>query len=403
MSLETLINIVSTESDESAEDVLIYLIQILDEFGTNSFNDDDVKNEISTVGILLCEKLHSEGYLHVSFQYSCNNLDEETESLSYKCKYCEGVLHESMNEHEVTRIYKFSRESYNAILEFNFIMKKNRYFIPELYRNYDNLINEIDNVVPFLGSGISMPFNLPNWEGLLRRLEDFLPEEFHKKYYNELVTEGSYFEAFDLLMDKSMNVSNEDQLKEEIVQIISQAHMDIADDEHNMLDLIKLNSHYYISTNYDLIFEHFLANENGYNTPVCMDEIGNLRNISTTGNRVIHLHGHINRKSSMVVTKKDYSKLYNRKGILVQLAAILGNKSLLFIGFSFKDKFFTDIYDTLVNILKTHHYIVLFNPNLQEIRELNKKNIRVIGLKVDNDDYIDAISTLINFIVRKVN
>jgi len=403
MSLETLINIVSTESDESSEDVLTCLNKIIDEFGTNPFNDDDIKKEVSNVGVLLCEKLYSEGLLQVSFSYSCNDLDEETESLSHNCKYCGELLHESIQYHDVTRTYKFSRITYNEILKYNSILKENKYFMPELYRNYDNLVNEIDSVVPFLGSGISMPFNMPNWEGLLRGLEEFLSEEFHKKYYNELISEGSYFEAFDLLLDKSVNISNEDQLKDEIVQVISQANMNIADDEHNISDLIKLNSHYYISTNYDLIFEHYLTSEDGYNTPVCMDEIGNLRNMSTTGNKVIHLHGHINRKSSMVVTKKDYSKLYSKKGILVQLAAILGNKSLLFIGFSFKDKFFNDIYDTLVNILKTHHYLVLFNPSLQEIRELNKKNIKVIGLRVNDGDYIDAIRTLINFVVRENN
>ncbi|MCP3774341.1 SIR2 family protein [Paenibacillus sp. MZ04-78.2] len=236
---------------------------------------------------------------------------------------------------------------------------------------------------------------------MLRELEEFLSKEFQKEAYSEFIDEGDFFGGLDYLLDKSLYISNEDQLKDEIIKIIIKANLGIDESEHNFYDFVELKADFYITTNYDLLMEHFLTDAGDYNTPICMDEIGNLRNMSTSGNSIIHLHGHINRKSSMIVTKKDYTKLYSKKGTLVQLSVIVGSRPLLFIGYSFKDKFFVQMYEKLIEILQTDHYLVLFNPDTKEIKELNKKNIKVIGLSVTDGNYAKAIKVLINYIKRK--
>ncbi|ETT77488.1 hypothetical protein C173_03194 [Paenibacillus sp. FSL R7-277] len=400
MSLEILIDTVKNETEESEEKIQSSILNLIEKFGTNHFNDDDIQVNVSNLEILLCEKLHEAGLLNIVFQYHCheNAGDEETKNLSDKCSYCMKILHDGARDHEINRVYNFSRGHYDKIVSYISMKDEQKYFMPELQRNFENLKKDIDTIIPFLGAGVSIPLGLPNWENLLKNFYEYFPKEHLKEVYRDFIDEGDFFGALDYLMDKSQYISNEDQLKEEIIRIMATANYNLEDEKHNFFDFVELKSDYYITTNYDLAMERYLTLAGDYNSPICMDEIGSLRNMSTTGNSIIHLHGHINRKSAMIVTNRDYNKLYTKKGTMMQLSAILGTRPLLFLGFSFKDKFFVKMYEKLISILKTDHYIVLFNPELSEIKELNMKNVKVIGLNVTDGNHAKAIKTLINFL-----
>lgn len=401
MSLEKLMRIVNAETSEPIETICDIITKLLDNYGTNSFVDDDIEKSPSALGILIIEKLHSEKFLEIRFSYFCHKSgeDEETNNLSNKCHYCKKNLVDVMDSHDVNRVYNFNRTNYNLIAEFLLEYNRKRYFMNEVLKNFENLSKDKNQLIPFIGSGMSVPLGLPNWYNLLKSMESYLPTEAHKVIYNEYMEEGDFFSALDTLLKRSLYLTDEDHLKDEIVQVVAKPDLTITDDHHNFLDLAQINSEYYITTNYDLCMEMFLTQHKGYNTPISMDEIGNLRNMSTTGNCIIHLHGHINRKTTMIVTKKDYEDLYSDEKVLVQLSAIIGSRPLIFFGYSFKDKFFVDIYTRLTRVLKTTHYIVLINPDIQTIRELNKINVKVLGLKVEKkEDYAKAIKVLIDYI-----
>ena len=178
--------------------------------------------------------------------------------------------------------------------------------------------------------------------------------------------------------------------------------------QDNFYDIIRLNSNLYITTNYDLCLEEFLSHTVGYRAPLCLRDIDNLRTLLEESSQVLHIHGHIKRKDTMIVSQEDYKKLYEDSALMFKVNSILANRPLLYIGFSFTDKFFVDLYTKLGKIVKNHHYIVIANPDLETAREFNKKNIKVVGLRVaetpdgetDYNDFIMAFRTLVNYLVK---
>lgn len=99
--------------------------------------------------------------------------------------------------------------------------------------------------------------------------------------------------------------------------------------------------------------------------------------------KVYKIHGSISNYGTVVATKEDYDKCYkelNRGIIGSYLKLILATKTVVFVGYSFKDYDFIRIYDYLKKELKEllpHCYIVSVNPGIAE--NLNIKNLTVIN------------------------
>ncbi|MCP3774342.1 hypothetical protein NLX71_13650 [Paenibacillus sp. MZ04-78.2] len=144
MSLEILITTVETETKEPKEVILDCLTRIVEKFGTNPFDDDDILDTISTIGILLCEKLHSKNYLNIVFKYACNinRGEEETNNLSNNCMFCNQTLHEKIDDHEINRVYNFTRKNYEIIISYLASENEKKYFMNELIKNFENLGKE---------------------------------------------------------------------------------------------------------------------------------------------------------------------------------------------------------------------------------------------------------------------
>ncbi|WP_040207861.1 SIR2 family NAD-dependent protein deacylase [Neobacillus jeddahensis] len=147
--------------------------------------------------------------------------------------------------------------------------------------------------------------------------------------------------------------------------------------------------------------------KSGYKlVPLTIQEIIDTQGLLKGSNQVIHLHGHIKKRDSMVLSNRSYKDLYNDPAVRTLLSTIIGARPLLFMGFSFNDEFFKNIYNDLNSILRTSHYIVLSNPEHKDVRRFIEQNIRVIGVnvavnsenRIDWNDYIIALRTLIRYI-----
>ena len=100
----------------------------------------------------------------------------------------------------------------------------------------------------------------------------------------------------------------------------------------------------------------------------------------------------------MIVTKDDYDTLYEAEKIKHVLNGIISNKTLLFIGFSFKDEYFKDLYDKIFNFIKGEHFIIVPNLHPFDADELLKRNLIPIGVNVDKNekhDFVKAIKTVL--------
>lgn len=211
---------------------------------------------------------------------------------------------------------------------------------PQLLPNIkDAAIN--GELVLFIGAGVSRLSGLPSWE----RLADKVLE--------------------DLISQDRMNYSEMNQLKDlnpkeklSIAEIINNGepldfrnHLLKPEKETPIYDYINDIGCVYVTTNYDTLLSPNLKTSN--------DNISKKFNPKRISNRkefyprylndlgtVIHLHGSIEDKDSMVVTTKDYFEHYGSTEVQILLEDLFKRKTVLFIGYGLNEN---EILEYLLN------------------------------------------------------
>lgn len=141
-----------------------------------------------------------------------------------------------------------------------------------------------------------------------------------------------------------------------------------------------------ITTNWDDFFERECAA-----IPIVMPEDFAFHDLPAR--KVFKLHGSISNYGSIIATQEDYARCYRNlnKGIMGSyLKTILATKTVIFVGYSFRDYDFLKIYNYLKKEMKDvlpHSYIVTIDPTASE--KLKNPNITLI-----NTDGAFFISTL---------
>lgn len=163
---------------------------------------------------------------------------------------------------------------------------------------------------------------------------------------------------------------------------------------------MKLDTQFIITTNYDNIVSDYLKDYRGeFVMPQNLDTLDDLQDLMEEDTqKVIHLHGNADMYNSMIVTEDDYNKLYREEKIKDVLNGIMSNKTLLFIGFSFKDQYFKDLYDKIYAQIKGEHFIIIENLHPFDAAELLKRNLIPIGINVDKEEensFVKAIRTVL--------
>jgi len=151
----------------------------------------------------------------------------------------------------------------------------------------------------------------------------------------------------------------------------------------------ELSSIYHIKSIVTTNWDDFFERESGA-IPIVIPEDFAFHNLP--GRKVYKIHGSISNYGSIIATKEDYDKCYkqlNRGIIGSYLKTILATKTVVFIGYSFRDYDFIRIYNYLKKELKEilpHCYIVTTNP---EIDKNFKTNMTIIN--TDGAYFISAI------------
>ncbi|MGY3377866.1 SIR2 family protein [Bacillus toyonensis] len=408
MSLEHLIDIVRKEFSLTQECILNKLEILISVGQIQTFSKKTLKGsglaekEIN----FLIEYLVSEKLINKSYSYECQRHEnhEITDDFTSDCEFCEEKINDS-STHIILELYELEEEFIKMVNMKQEEILKN--FLQEEYMdNYTLLSEKIDKLVPFLGSGVSIPLGLPDWKGLIGGMKEKLSSKNDQDYFEVLIHRGDLLGALEMILNYSSTLNTGDRIKAYISEKIRADFKDKVDEgQHNIRDIMNLTSDFVLTTNYDNALSVYRQE---YNTPSPIDDIEELQELfGAKQKKVIHFHGMIDRRSTMIVTRDDYEELYASQKTKNLLNGIMAGKFLIFIGFSFQDEYFHDLYTKIRGSIGGEHFIIIPNLHPQENRQLSARGLRPIGIKVPKEDdgrlsqqgYVDALKYIINRLI----
>ncbi|WP_260851703.1 SIR2 family protein [Bacillus pumilus] len=402
MSLTQLIHTVSIKVQLNEEDLLEKLKILAEVVKDEIFPKERLTHyniDLSTIETILNELLRM-GFASKYFTYDCEDTDsvDFAVNLNEKCAHCGQTLKNSEN-HLINESYKLN----SIYLELIKDQKKEnlkKYLIDDFRPNLEKLKSRTKKLIPFLGAGVSIPFRLPSWGDLLRELERGLSDTNREKYI-DIINKGDYLRALSFLKLYSGLYKNESMIKKEIKNIIKRKYVKESNlSHHNIIDILKLDTQFILTTNYDNIVSDFLRDyRDEFIMPQILETLDDLQDLmDDNSQKVIHLHGNVEIPNSMIVTKDDYDKLYEANQIKYVLNGIMSNRTLLFIGFSFEDEYFKDLYDKIFTYIKGEHFIIVPNLHPFDAEELLRRHLIPIGINVNKNekhDFVKGIKTVL--------
>ncbi|MFC5714429.1 SIR2 family protein [Thalassorhabdus alkalitolerans] len=228
-------------------------------------------------------------------------------------------------------------------------------------------------VVPFIGAGLSAPFQVPTWKSLIEAITEKYSKgqlSFLGESVNILLQRHDYWSAVDQL--KSFANLDDQDIQTMTSQLIEERMCcELEDDSlHNYTDIAELNFDLYLTTNYEgLLYKYVKCST----YPMELRDI----NFSTQDlfdkQRVLHLHGNVSNPGSIVLSKSSYDALYQDQKYENLLKVVTSNKKLLFMGFSFEDQFIQKLIQDHREHFRGQHYIILDNPPPNKVADLKKQ------------------------------
>lgn len=250
------------------------------------------------------------------------------------------------------------------------------------------------NVIPFLGAGLSMPSGYPGWTKFLWDLQ----EESHVNAADleSLLVEGDYEGAAQLIYDDLGSALFNKQLQECFDRDCSVVG------SVNLLPLAFPDSNV-ITTNFDKLLESaFREKSQGFDQVIHGGNLGEaLRILNTGGRYLLKLHGSCESVVNRVLLRDEYNRAYGEDGIVAKFfSRFLFGKSLLFIGCSLLTDRTLRTMQAVVELEGAHtlpqHYAFLELKNgidrVERKKVLAKANIFPIWYpEGEHDDSIEAL------------
>lgn len=254
-----------------------------------------------------------------------------------------------------------------------------------------------DKIVPFIGAGLSIPFSIPSWGDLIQNICDTYSTGRLKTLLPDAVAwhleEFDYWGAIEEI--KKYTYLTDQDLQKQIVQLIKERRQTLTDEEaHNYADLSKLKCKLFLTTNYENLLYEYIKTEN---IPIQLKDLDFSSQDLYDTKRICHLHGFTSNPGSIVISRSSYDSLYTNEKYGDILKAITSNKHLLFIGFSFDDKFVSNLIKDYKKHLQGIHYILLNNPSQERIRELREEfGLITIPYDTTNSTHTIEIRKILN-------
>lgn len=268
----------------------------------------------------------------------------------------------------------------------------NQYTISELKQKYQD-----KKLIPFIGAGLSIPFQLKSWSHLIGELkETFCKQEYWAAIDFEL-NSNEYQIAIENI--KKYGGIGDQPIQELIADSYSIRITDMKEKiDSNYLDLNKENFKIFLTTNYDRFIEDHVSGINRFNSLI--EYNSNVQRLfsSTNEKYLFHIHGSVSNPSSIVISEEKYKELYYDKVFDNMMKVFSSSYSFLFLGFSFNDAFVKKLVKEHKDYFKGTHYLLVQSGNLdiKQQTELNREyGLKIIEYDTTNSSHITEIRKII--------
>ena len=245
---------------------------------------------------------------------------------------------------------------------------------------------EKDNLVIFVGAGLSVASGLPNWKELTINILDSIKDRDKKISGYISALKQDLFEPIEIL-------SKVKHLKTYAIEHL-EAQIKASNKLKPTKEHFKLGniSSKLITTNYDELLEQCYPSYEKvtYNNTYKVSKISDYKSF------IFKIHGDINEPDKCILFADEYEELYNNdeKSSIFEIKKILSDKSILFIGFGFNDPYFNYVFEYINKIYSgfTPEHFIVTTDNTRKWSE------RITTLHLEKHD---DLSLLLDKIIEK--
>lgn len=282
----------------------------------------------------------------------------------------------------------------------------------------DNRINiaalveqlQTGGVIPFVGAGMSVPFNLPDWKELLIRLA---PDDLVKRQVEARLAKGEYEEAAeDMLRLRGSNA-----FQAAIDFTFGPEKLGALPERAALRLLPALCPGPVLTTNFDSVLEKvFEAERQPFDRTIVGTKLDRLREAFHKRLHVlIRLHGEATDRTDLVLTSSGYQAKYDDDHLLESVLRVAMMHPLLFLGYSLKKdrpvlalQKLTDEFRNVKAEALIAHYAVLEFPSddserRSRLQELDRLCVRPIWYPTEQHDQIRELLELLIKLADKRN
>jgi hypothetical protein len=213
-------------------------------------------------------------------------------------------------------------------------------------------------VVPFIGSGFSIPSGLPSWRHLVAGLMENCASDAQQKGLHDIMSDLDQADVAEIL---DMFSPTDFAVKEYLSDHINSERFEPSE-YHNLL--LNLGCDTIITTNWDVLIEQELAKHHiAYRVIYRDSDVAQYDPDRSV--QVIKIHGTILDADSLIYKRSQYSTFWNERPLLLNLVCtLMATRSFLFLGYGLGDPNILALLDALrerLGTLRREHYALSFD------------------------------------------